>query len=85
VGHQKALEMTLRDCIKDVNDAACSGPSCCSVFSQSTGTSTNSSEATIHQHTLKAKALLNIKIVNRNYTLENDLLDTQDKMAAMIA
>ena len=27
VGHRKALAMTLRDCIKDVDDAACSGPS----------------------------------------------------------
>jgi hypothetical protein len=57
VGHCKALEMTLRDQIKDVDDAAHSGPSCCLDFLQSAGNSTNNTDVTIRQHTLKAKAL----------------------------
>ena len=78
VGHQEALEMTLKDWIEDVDDAARSGQFRCSDFLQSTGNSTNNTDATICQHTLKAIALSNIKLVDKNYTLEKDLLDALD-------
>ncbi len=45
VGHQEALEKTLHDHIKDVDDAACSGASRRSNFLQSTGNSTIHSTA----------------------------------------
>ncbi len=51
VGHPEALAMTLRDRIKDVDDASCSGPSCCSDFSHPTGNSINNSDMTTCQHT----------------------------------
>ncbi len=75
VGHQEALAMTLRDRIEDVDDAACSGPSCCSNFSHSTGNSTNNSDAKTCQHILRAKALKSIELIDRNYMLENDLVN----------
>ncbi len=53
VGHRKALAMTLRDRIKDVDNAAHCGPSRCLDFLHSTGNSTNNLEATICQHTLR--------------------------------
>jgi hypothetical protein len=53
-------------------------------FSRSTGNSTNNSEATIWQHTLLGKVLRNIDLVDRNYNLESDLLETQEKMAALL-
>jgi hypothetical protein len=71
VGHLKTLAMTLCNRIEDVGDAAHSAPSCQSVFSLLTGNSTNNSEATIQQHTLKEKALKNIHLIDKNYTLEN--------------
>jgi hypothetical protein len=45
VGHQEALENALRDRIDDVDDAACSGASRWSNFSQSTGNFTIHSTA----------------------------------------
>jgi hypothetical protein len=33
-GYQQTMENTLQDCIEDVKDAACSGPSCWSDFLQ---------------------------------------------------
>jgi hypothetical protein len=85
VGHRKALGMTLRDRIKDVDDAACSGPSCWSGFLYSTGNLINNSEATIRQHTLWEKTLKNIELVDKNYHLENDLHQMQGKMASILA
>jgi hypothetical protein len=49
VGHCKALTMALRDRI-NIEDADRSGPSRRSDFSQSTGNSTNNSDATTRQH-----------------------------------
>ena len=40
---------------------------------------------TARQHTLWAKALKSIDLINRNYTLENNLVDTQDKMGTIVA
>ncbi len=68
-----------------MDDAAHSGPSCRSDFLQSTGNLTNNSEATIRQHTLKEKALKNIHLMDKNYTLENTLHDTQKMMASIVA
>jgi hypothetical protein len=39
----------------------------------------------IRQHTLKEKALKNIHLINKNYTLENTLHDTQKMMASIVA
>jgi hypothetical protein len=81
--------MTLQDRVKDVNNADWSSPSRRSDFSHSMGNSTNdskaTSKATIRQHTIRTKALTKIALVDKNYTLENNLNDTQVKMAAMIA
>jgi hypothetical protein len=85
VGHRKAQAMTLRDHIEDVNNAACSGPSRRLYFLHSTGNSTNNSEATICQHTLQEKALKIIELVNKIYHPENNLHETQDKMASILA
>jgi hypothetical protein len=84
VGHREELAMTLWDRVKDVDDAVCSGPSCCSNFSHSTGNSTNNFDATTCQHTLRVKALKSIELIDRNYTLENYLVNTQDKIAAIV-
>jgi hypothetical protein len=73
VSLHKALAMILRDHIKDVDNTACSGPSCHLDFFHSTGNATNNLEATICQHTLQEKALKNIELVDRNYHLENNL------------
>ena len=85
VGHREALAQTLRDQVEDIGDADHSGPSRRTDFSCSTGNSTHNSEGTVRQHTLRAKALQNIDLVDRNYTLENDLRDTQDRMSALLA
>jgi hypothetical protein len=85
VGHREALAQTLCNRVEDIDDADCSGPSRRTDFSCSTGNSTNNSEATVRQHTLRAKALGNIDLVDRNYTLENDLRDTQGRMLALLA
>jgi hypothetical protein len=53
-------------------------------FSHSTGNSTNDSDVTTCQHTLRTKALKSIELSNRNYMLENNLVDTLDKMAMII-
>jgi hypothetical protein len=84
VGQRKALAMTLRNRIEDVDDAACSGPSCWLDFLHSTGNLTNNLEATIHQHTLREKALKNIELVNKNYHLENNPHEMQGKMASIL-
>jgi hypothetical protein len=55
------------------------------IFLQSIGNSTNNSKATTRQHTLREKALRGIHPINKNYTLENTLLDTQAKMALIVA
>ncbi len=34
---------------------------------------------------LQARALKNIDLVDKNYALENDLLDTQEQMMALLA
>ncbi len=85
VSHRKALATTLRDRIKDVDDPTHSGPSCHSDFLHSTGKLTNNLEATIHQHTLREKALKNIELVDNNYHLEYNLHETQGKMASILA
>jgi hypothetical protein len=77
--------MTLQDQVKDVDDAVRSGPSQQSNFSQSTGNLTNNSKATTRQHTLREKVLRGIHLIDKNYTLENTLLDTQEKMASIVA
>ncbi len=81
IGRWEALATTLQDQVKDVDDAARSGPSRWSNFSQSTGNLTNNSKATTWQHTLREKVLRGIHLTNKNYTLENTLLDTQEKIA----
>ncbi len=85
VGHCEALAMTLRDQVEDVDNAARSGPFRRFDFLQSTGNSTNNSGAMIRQHTLKEKALKNIHLINKNYTLENTLHDTQKMVASIVA
>jgi hypothetical protein len=85
VSHREALAMTLRDRIKDIDNAACSGPSHWLYFSHSMGNLTNNLEATICQHALREKALKNIELVNKNYHLEKDLHETQGKMASILA
>jgi hypothetical protein len=47
VSHREALAQTLHDQVEDINDADCSGPSCRTDFSRSTGNSTNNLEAMI--------------------------------------
>jgi hypothetical protein len=51
VGHKEALETTLQDQIDDIDDADRSGPSRRTDFSQSTGNSTNNTDATTRMHT----------------------------------
>jgi hypothetical protein len=68
VGHQEALAMSLQDRVEDVGNANWRSPSRHSFFSHSTVNSTNNSKATIRQHTLRAKALTNIALVDKNYT-----------------
>jgi hypothetical protein len=77
--------MTLWDCIEDVDNAARSGPCCHSNFSHSTDNSTNNSDVTTCQHTLRAKALKSIELIDRDYMLENNLVNIQDKMAVVVA
>ncbi len=85
VGYQEALAITICNRTEDVEYAARSGPSCRSDFYQLTGSSTNNSKATVCQHTLQEKVLKNIELINKNYTLENTLLDTQAQMSLIIA
>ncbi len=84
-GHREALAQSLRDQVNDIDDADRSGPSRRTGFSNSTGNSTVNSEATTRQHTLRGKALRNIDLVDKNYALENDLLELQAQMAAIRA
>ena len=77
--------MTLRDRVNDADDANRSGPSRRTNFSQSTGNSTNNSDATTRLHTQRATALKTIALVDKNYALENDLHEAQTEMAAIVA
>jgi hypothetical protein len=85
IGHREALAMNLRDWIDNVDDAACSGPSRRTIFSQSNRNSTNNSDATTRLHTQRANALKNIALVDKNYALENDLHEVKAQMAAIVA
>jgi hypothetical protein len=84
VGHKEALEMTLRDWINDIDNADRSGLSRRTDFSQSTGNSTNNTDATMHMHTHRERALTTITLVNKNSTLTNNLEDTKERLSAMI-
>jgi hypothetical protein len=77
--------MTLRDRIDDVDDADRSGPSRRTNFLQSTGNSTNNSNATTRLHMQRATALKTIVLADKNYALENDLHEAQAQMAAIVA
>ena len=79
IGHQEALVMTLRDRIEDVDATARSGSTRQTDFSQSTGNSTNNSDTTTQLHTQPANALKKIAQVDKNYALENNLHETQEK------
>jgi hypothetical protein len=85
VGHKKALEMTLRDRIDDIDNADRSGPSRRTDFSQSTENSTNSTDATMRMHTHRERTLTTIALVNKNSTLTNNLEDTEEQLSAMIS
>ena len=85
VGHKEALETTLRDRIADIDDADRSGPSRRTDFSQSTGNSTNNTDATTRMHTHRERALTTIALVNKNCTLTSNLEDTEEHLQAMIA
>jgi hypothetical protein len=85
IGHREALAMTLRDWIDDVDDANRSGPSRQTDFLQSTGNSTNNSDAPPRLHTQRATALKTIVLVDKNYALENNLHEAQAQMAAIVA
>jgi hypothetical protein len=76
VRYKEALETTLRDRIDDIDDADCSGPSCWTDFSQSTGNSTNNTDATTRMHTHRKRALTTIALLNKNSTLTNNLEDS---------
>jgi hypothetical protein len=78
VGHKEALETTLQDRIDDIDNADRSGPSCHTDFSQSTGNSTNNTDATAHMHTHRERALTTIALVNKNSTLTNNLEDIEE-------
>ncbi len=54
-------------------------------FSQSTGNSTNNTDATTHMHTHCEQALTTIPLVNKNSTLTNKLEDAEEGLNAMIA
>jgi hypothetical protein len=77
--------MTLRDRVGNVDDADRSGPSRRTIFLQSTGNSTNNSDATTRLHTHRATALKTIALVDKNYALENNLHEAQAQMAAIVA
>ncbi len=55
------------------------------IFSASTGNSTINLDARICQHTKRDKALRNIDMVDKNYALKSNLLETQGQMAAIPA
>jgi hypothetical protein len=85
VGHKDTLETTLRDRIDDIDDADRSGPSRRTDFSQSTGNSTNNTDATTRMHTHRKRALTTIALVNKNSTLTNNLEDAEERLNTMIA
>jgi hypothetical protein len=85
-GLQEVLEQTLRDCIEDVDNAACSGASRRSDFSQSTVNSTNNSTAAgqlAFNH--EDRALRNVALLNANSDLQNKLADKHSNLAAAMA
>ena len=67
-----------------INDADCSGPTRNSDFSQSTGNCTNNFDAMIRQHTKRDKVLKNIELVDRNYALENNLVESERRTTVLI-
>ncbi len=79
------MAQTLHNQVDDVDNPDPSGPTRRMDFSSSTGNSTNNSDATIRQHTMRAKALRNIDLMDKNYALKNDLLVIQDQMASILA
>jgi hypothetical protein len=85
VGHREAFAQTLCNQVDDIDDADRSGPSHQTDFPCLTGNSKNNSDATIHQHMLQAKSIRNIDLDDKNYVLENDLLDTQEQRTAILA
>jgi hypothetical protein len=86
VGHQEALEKTLRDRIEDNDDAACSGASRCSNFLQSMGDSiihlTAAGQVAFNH---KDRALHNAALLNANSDLQNDLDGKRKKLAVVMA
>ncbi len=84
-GYQQALENTLRDCINDVDNVACSGPPHHSNFSQLTGNSTNYSCGTaLIDLNHEGRALRNIELVNANAGFMAGLDQGWDTLAAMM-
>jgi hypothetical protein len=86
VGHQEALEKTLRDRIDDVDNAACSRASRRSNFSQSTGNSAihlTAAGQSAFNH--KDCTLCNVALLNANSGLQNDLDNEHAKLAAVMA
>jgi hypothetical protein len=86
VGHQEALEKTLRDRIDDVDNAACSRASRQTDFSQSMGNSTFHLTAAgwlAFDH--KDRALWNVALLNAYSGLQNDLDDKRAKLATVMA
>jgi hypothetical protein len=84
VVHKEVLETTLQDQVDDIVNADRSGPSRRTDFSQSTGNSTNNTDATTRMHTHRKRALTTIALVNKNSTLTNNLEDTEERLSTMI-
>ncbi len=85
-GHQEVLEQTLRDHIEDVDDAACSGASRCSYFSQSMGNSTNNSTAAgqlASNH--EDRALRNVALLKANSDLQDELANKRSNLTRAMA
>ncbi len=85
MGHQEALEKTLRDRIDDVDNTACSGASRWTNFSQSMGNSTiHLTAAGWLAFNHKNRALRNVALLNADSGLQNDLDDKPAKLAAVM-
>ena len=80
-GHKQAVSKTLRDRPDDIFDCDRSGASRRTDFSQSTGNSTNNSDASVRQHKRRAKALKAIELVDKNYALEAKVLEAESQIA----
>ncbi len=85
LGYREAFKQTLRDPDNDIDDAEHSSPSRRTDFSKLMGNFTNNSKATICQHQRQETALQTINLVDRNYTLESDLLEYQMQVAVILA